>query len=70
MSGLEFKPLALISGSAFLGFRSFSPIEDQLPGFNGLTAAVDLHYIARDRLRLNAAVDLDVDYSFEPLLPY
>ena len=69
-SGLEFKPAALISGSAFLGFRSFSPVQDELPGFNGLTAAVDLHYIARDRLRLNGAVNRDVDYSFEPLLPY
>jgi hypothetical protein len=70
MSGLEFKPLALVSGSAFLGFRSFSPIRADLPGFNGLAAAVDLHYIARDRLRLNAAVNRDVDYSFEPELPY
>ncbi len=52
MSGLEFKPLALISGTALVGFRSFSPVRDDLPGFNGLTAAVDLHYIARDRLRL------------------
>jgi hypothetical protein len=70
MSGLEFKPLALISGSAFVGVRSFSPARDDLPGFNGLTAAVDLHYIARDRLRLHAVVNRDVDYSFEPNLPY
>jgi hypothetical protein len=70
MSGLEFKPAALISGSAFVGFRSFSPTRNDLPGFNGLAAAVDLHYTARDRLRLNAAVSRDVDYSFEPELPY
>lgn len=70
MSGLEFKPLALVSGTALVGFRSFSPVRDDLPGFNGLTAAVDLHYIARDRLRLVTTVNRDVDYSFEPNLPY
>jgi len=70
MSGLEFKPLALISGSALLGFRSFSPNQDDLPGFNGVTAAVNLHYIARDRLQLNTALNRDVDYSYEPQLPY
>ena len=70
MSGLEFKPLALVSGTALVGFRSFSPVRDDLPGFNGLTAAVDLHYIARDRLRLVTTLNRDVDYSFEPNLPY
>lgn len=70
MSGLEFKPLALISGSAYLGVRSFSPVRDDLPGFNGLTAAIDLHYLARDLFRVNAALSRDVDYSFEPNLPY
>jgi hypothetical protein len=70
MSGLEFKPLALISGSAYLGFRTFTPTRDDLPAFNGLTAAVDLHYIAHDRFRLDLALKRDVDYSFERDLPY
>lgn len=70
MSGLEFKPAALISGSALVGFRAFSPKQDDLPGFNGVTAAVNLHYIARDRLQLNTSLNRDVDYSYEPQLPY
>jgi hypothetical protein len=70
MPGLEFKPLALISGTAYVGLRSFQPVEDDLPGFTGVTAAVDLRYIAQDRLRIDVRLSRDIDYSFEVDLPY
>jgi hypothetical protein len=70
MPGLEFKPLALISGTAYVGVRSFEPTRDALPGFTGLTAAVDLRYIAQDRLRIDVRMTRDIDYSFEADLPY
>jgi hypothetical protein len=70
MSGLEFKPLALISGQVFIGFRSFAPKTSELPGFNGVIAAVDLQYVARDFLRVDIDVARDVDYSFERDRPY
>jgi hypothetical protein len=70
MPGLEFKPLALISGGAYVGVRAFRPVGGDLPGFTGVTAAVNLRYVARDRLRIDAALNRDIDYSFEVDSPY
>ena len=70
MPGLEFKPLALISGRAYVGLRAFRPIHDNLPQFTGLTSAVDLRYVARDRLRIEFGFLRDIDYSYEIELPY
>jgi hypothetical protein len=70
LPGLEFKPLALIAGRAAVGFRSFEPEREELPGFRGIIAVVDMSYVAQDRLRVHAAVDRDVDYSFEVDQPY
>jgi hypothetical protein len=70
MPGLEFKPLALIAGTAYVGVRSFQPVRDGLPGFTGVTAAVDLRYVALDRTRVEVKLSRDIDYSFEAELPY
>jgi hypothetical protein len=68
--GFEFKPLALLSGKAFAGFRHFAPLDELQPAFNGIVASVSLSYLASDSTRLNGTVDRDVDYSFEPAQPY
>jgi hypothetical protein len=68
--GLQFKPLALISGSAFVGFRSFKPRSSEVPAFQGAIADVDLRYVLRDLTRFTMAVVRDVDYSYEPTEPY
>lgn len=68
--GLEFKPRALISGSAFVGYRHFRPRQTNQSVFSGVVAAVALSYLAGDSTRFNGKLDRDVDYSFEPAQPY
>jgi hypothetical protein len=67
--GFEFKPLALISGSAYVGVRRFDVLSGAVDDYNGLVASVDVRYtIARTLLQLRSGRDLE--YSFEPLQPY
>jgi hypothetical protein len=68
--GVEFKPLALISGSASVGFRSLAPADPAIPDYRGVVAAVQLGYTMRDRLRLAVDVKRDVEYSFTDEDPY
>jgi hypothetical protein len=70
MSGFELKPLALISGTAFVGYRKFTPISSDLPPFAGLVAAVDVRYTIRETTRFEGVFDRDVDYSFHDTEPY
>jgi hypothetical protein len=68
--GLEFKPLALISGRARVGFRHFAPRDATMPEFRGLTSDVELSYLVRDLTRVTVTVARDLEYSFEPTEPY
>jgi hypothetical protein len=68
--GLVFKPLALISGTATVGARRFTPLSAELPEFQGVIANVDLAYLMRDLTRWTIAVARDVDYSYETDDPY
>jgi hypothetical protein len=64
------QPLALISGRASLGVRTFRPLSGVLPDFTGLAAAINVGYSLRDDLRLNVTLDRDLRYSFAQLTPY
>ena len=68
--GFEFKPLALISGTAFVGYRRFTPKSASLPAFSGAVASVDLSYVAREMTRVVVKVDRTLDYSFDVTTPY
>ena len=70
MPGFEFKPLALISGRAFVGYRRFTPRSASLPSFSGAVATVDVSYIAREMTRVAVKVDWTLDYSFDVATPY
>jgi hypothetical protein len=70
MPGFEFKPLALISGEAFVGVRRFDARQAAVPDFTGVVAAVDVIYVMRDMTRFGLKVARDVEYSFEPTDPY
>ncbi len=70
MPGIEMKPLALISGSAYVGLRRFSPRTEDVPAFQGIIADVDLSYLLRDLTRLTVGVNRDVDFSFNIANPY
>jgi hypothetical protein len=70
-SGFELGRFALIRGSAYVGFRSLSPADGGIiPEFSGVTADVDVSYTAPTQTRLSAAVDRDIQYSYEDLTPY
>lgn len=68
--GFEFKPSALISGSAFVGYRSFQPRRADQAGFTGLVSAVRLGYVLRDTMRFEGRLDRDVEYSIEAAQSY
>jgi Putative beta-barrel porin 2 len=69
MPGFLFKPLALISGSAFVGFRHFNALNDTIADFNGLVAKVDAQYVVA-ATRLQVKVGRDVVFSYEDINPY
>jgi hypothetical protein len=70
LAGVEFKPLALISGRARLGWRAFTPTGTLVPRFRGVVSDVELSYLVRDFVRITAGVTRDLEYSFEPAEPY
>ncbi|MFA5908979.1 MAG: outer membrane beta-barrel protein [Vicinamibacterales bacterium] len=70
-SGFELGRFALIRGSAFAGFRKLTAADGgTLPGFSGVTADVDVSYTAPTQTRLGAAVDRDIQYSYDNRTPY
>ena len=71
MPGVEFKPRALVSGSAFVGFRKFTPKDSlALPEFSGLVADLGLSYTLLGATTFGVSYARDVNYSFEELQPY
>jgi hypothetical protein len=70
-TGFELGRLALIRGSAFAGFRSLTPADGGIiPEFTGVTADVDVSYTAPTQTRLGAAIERDIQYSYEERTPY
>lgn len=70
-SGFELGSFALIRGSAFAGFRTMQAADGGIvPGFTGVTADVAVSYTAPSQTRLGAAVDRDIQYSYENRTPY
>lgn len=70
-SGFELGRFALIRGSAFAGYRKLTAADGgTLPEFSGVTADVDVSYTAPTQTRLGAAIDRDIQYSYEPQTPY
>jgi hypothetical protein len=71
MPGLEFKPRALISGEAWVGYRSFTPDHPAvLPAFSGLVADVGLSYTLLGSTTFGASYHRDLTYSYEVELPF
>jgi Putative beta-barrel porin 2 len=70
LPGVEFKPLALISGTARVGVRQLNFDSPFVPGYTGPVASVDLGYTLLGTTRFSARVDRDVAYSYDELQPY
>ena len=67
---ISFAPLAIISGSAQVGYRRFTPLDTEVPGYSGSTASVNLSHVVRGSTRLGLVISRDVQYSFEIEQPY
>jgi len=70
LPGVEFRPSALVSGTAFVGYRKFDTLDPGLPDFEGLVASVDLKYVAREMTKVEGLLSRNVEYSFEPEQPF
>jgi hypothetical protein len=71
MPGVEFKPRALISGSAYVGHRTLKPRDETaLPAFSGLVANLGLSYTLLQSTTFAVTYDRDFQYSTEALQPY
>jgi Putative beta-barrel porin 2 len=70
MPGVEFKPRALVSGSAYVGVRRLSSDSGSIPGFNGVVTSATLNYTLKGSTRFTVTADRDLTYSFERVQPY
>jgi hypothetical protein len=67
---VDFKPLALVSGSAALGVRVFRPRSSELPDYTGVVARARLAYTMQGTTRFRFSADRDLAYSYSPDEPY
>jgi hypothetical protein len=70
LAGVSFQPLALISGTAAVGFRRFTPLPADVPPFRGAVTAVNLSYSLLGTTRFGVQANRDIQYSFEVTQPY
>jgi hypothetical protein len=68
--GVQFKPNALISGGASVGYLRFDTLEASVPPFHGAYGSVDLSYTLLGTTRFSVQSVRDVEYSFDPSRPY
>jgi hypothetical protein len=68
--GVEFKPHALVTGTAHVGVRRFTPANPLLDPFKGVVAAVALETTVGDSMRVSVVANRDVEYSYEATQQY
>ena len=70
-SGFELGRLALIRGTALVGFRKLTPADGGIfREFSGITSNVNVSYTLPTQTRLTGQVLRDVQYSYERNTPY
>jgi hypothetical protein len=70
LAKVAFDPLAAMQGSASFGYREFTPVAADVPGYNGTTAAVDLSYKAFGTTKFTGKYVRDVQFSYDSTRPY
>lgn len=71
MPGMEFKSRALINGSAYVGYRRFTPRSaSALPEFSGLVSQLGLSYTLLGSTTFGVSYMRDLTYSYEALQPF
>jgi hypothetical protein len=61
---VEFKPLALISGTASFGFQKTTFRDPTQPEFSSAVASVNLQYTLRGRTQFSVAAQRNLEYSY------
>lgn len=64
LAGLEFRPTALVSGKAHVGYRQLIARDAAQPDVSGVVASVDLTYTLLDAVRFGARVERDLGHSY------
>lgn len=64
------QPLALVNGTAMVGYRNSSPQHPEVPPYRGLVADLRLGYNLRGTTRLGIQLAREAKYSFSTLQPY
>ncbi len=70
VGGVEFKPKALINGSAWVGYRSFRPKSPLVPSQAGLVSELGLAYTLLGATTFGVTYDRDYQFAFVALNPY
>ena len=71
MPGVEFKPRALIKGTAYVGYRRFTPsAADALPEFSGLVGQLGLSYTLLGSTTFGVSFTRDLTYSYDEVRPF
>jgi hypothetical protein len=71
MPGVEFKPRALVKGTAYVGHRRFTPVTPgALPEFSGLVADLGLSYTLLGATTFGVSYRRDLTYSYEERQPF
>ena len=65
MPTVTFSPLAVLNGSAALGYRRFTPADPLVPGYRGFVANLSLAATIHERHRIETVFGRDVQYSYE-----
>lgn len=66
----DFDPLAIITGSASIGYRHFDPSDASLREYGGPVSQVSIRYSYLDRTTIAFRYGRDVEYSIEEAQPY
>ena len=65
MPTVTFSPLAILNGSASLGYRRFTTLDPLVPDYHGFVASLTLGTTIRERHRIETVFARDVQYSYE-----
>lgn len=71
LPGVEFAPQALLKGSAYLGYRKFTPVvQGGLRPFSGLVGELGLSYTLLGATTFGTSFRRDLTYSYSELQPF
>lgn len=70
MPGVELKPRALINGSAWVGFRRFTPRSELLPAYSGIVSRLAVSHTLLGATTFGVTYDRDVNFSVDVANPY